>query len=467
MAIKQESIDQYIVDCESEILNAIIATPFVVDECVLYLDTDDFADAKNRAIFAVIKELHSSAKPVNKNVILDFMANNEAYQFEGWRQYFEEIASAYSNDEDLKTNLEIVKNASIKRSLDRFAKEVIDTKIDFAKYNNQVFELQNKFLEIVNSKKTSHLIAMQDVARGYRDAIQKLRERKQDITGTEIGFRLIDQTTNGFQPGDLIILAARPGVGKTALALNFAMQAAKKIKAAGNADKEKIVIFSLEMGKDQLCQRFVSMETNYPSNILRSGRLDEMQWDNVKMQLEELETLPILIDDNSDVSIVDIQSKLKQIKNKFGIKLVIIDYLQLLKGPRVKGQQINRQQEVSTISRMLKILARNIGAPIIALAQLSRDIEKRPNKKPILSDLRESGSLEQDADLVTFLYKYNDPSEKEDEEGLKPAGPRPVVEQYQVDFIIAKHRNGEVRTIPLIMHTKYGKFIEFDPRRER
>ncbi len=465
MAIKQESIDKYIVDCESEILNAIITTPFVVDECVLNLDPDDFADARNRALFAVVKELHDSAKPVNKNIILDYLSNNEAFQFTGWRQYFDEIASAYSNDEDLKTNIEIVKNASIKRSLDRFAKEVIDTKIDFAKYNNQVFELQNKFLEIINSKKTSHLIEIQDVAKGYRDIIQRLRERKQDITGTEVGFKLIDQTTNGFQPGDLIILAARPGIGKTALALNFAADAAKIIKANGKADKEKVVIFSLEMGKEQLCQRFVSMDTRLPSGNLRSGRLDDMQWDSVKVALENLESLPILIDDSSDVSIVDIQSKLKQIRNKYDVKLVIVDYLQLLKGPRVKGQQINRQQEVSTISRMLKILARNIGAPIIALAQLSRDIEKRTDQRPVLSDLRESGALEQDADLVTFLHRHKDVSEKEDETGIKPAGPKPIVEQYYIDYIIAKHRNGETRTIPLVLKTRYGKFFELDTRK--
>lgn len=466
MAIKQESIDKYIVDCESEILNTIITTPFVVDECVLNLDPDDFADARNRAIFAVVKELHDSAKPINKNIILDFMSNNEAYQFNNWRQYFEEIASAYSNDEDLKTNIEIVKNASIKRSLDRFAKEVIDTKIDFAKYNNQVFELQNKFLEIINSKKTSHLIEIQDVAKNYRDIVQRLREKKQDITGTEVGFRLIDQTTNGFQPGDLIILAARPGIGKTALALNFAAKAARIIKAAGKADKEKVVIFSLEMGKEQLCQRFVSMDTRIPSNNLRSGRLDDMQWDSVKVALENIESLPILIDDSSDVSIVDIQSKLKQIKNKYGIKLVIVDYLQLLKGPRVKGQQVNRQQEVSTISRMLKILARNIGAPIIALAQLSRKIEDRPDQKPMLSDLRESGALEQDADLVTFLHRHKDISEKEEDTGIKPAGPKPIVEQYYIDYIIAKHRNGETRSIPLVFKTRFGMFFELDTRKQ-
>lgn len=459
MANNQGSIDQYIVQCEAEILNAIIATPFVVDECILNLDPEDFVDPRNRAIYAVVKELHDNAKPVNKNIILDFLANNEQYQFNNWQEYFEEVASGYSYDEDLKTNIEIVKNAAIKRNLDRFAKEVIETKIDFAKYNNQVFDLQNKFLEIINAKKTSHLIEMSEVATNYRDIVQKLRERKQDITGTEVGFRTIDQTTNGFQPGDLIILAARPGIGKTALALNFADQAAKKIRANGKADKEKIVIFSLEMGKEQLCQRFVSMNTHIASGALRSGRLSELEWDRTKMTLEDLEQLPILIDDNSDVSIVDIQSKLKQIKNKYDIKLVIVDYIQLLKGPRVKGQQVNRQQEVSTISRMLKILARNIKAPIIALAQLSRDIEKRPDQYPMLSDLRESGSLEQDADLVTFLYTQPDKKDEE-EEGFKPAGPKPIPETKQVDFIIKKHRNGELRTIPLAMETRYGRFAE-------
>jgi len=467
MSNNQPALDQYIIECEQEILTSIITTPFVVDECILALLPDDFIDPKHRAIYAAIKELHDTPKPVNKNIILDYIANNANFQFENWKEYFDKLAAGFSFADDLKTNIEIVKNASIKRNLDAFANKVIETKIDFAKYSNQIFELEKEFMDIIQAKKTSHVAEMSEVARGYRDNVQKLRERKVNVTGTPVGFPTLDRTTNGFQPGDLIILAARPGVGKTAISLNFVNNAAKEIKRNGTADKDKVVVFSLEMGKEQLCQRLVAMESSVTSNSLRTGQMSDYEWESVKTALDGLESMPILIDDTSDMSIIDVQSKLKQLKNKYNIKLVIVDYIQLLKGPRVKGQQVNRQQEVSTISRMLKLLAREVGAPIIALAQLSRDIEKRGGE-PMLSDLRESGSLEQDADLVTFLHQEKEASEEAEDGKVKAAivhKPRPDI--LKVKYIIAKHRNGELRTINMIMTTRYGTFQELESKTEK
>ncbi|XQP55525.1 MAG: replicative DNA helicase [Mycoplasmoidaceae bacterium] len=453
----KQTVDNYIVKCEQEVLTTIFNDPITVEECSVALTQKDFLDNKNALLYGAILEIHlGHLKQINKNTLTDYIANNSKWQFANWQAYLEEIASGFAYEDDLKANIELIKNASIKRQLDNFSQRVINTKIDFAQYDNQIAQLENEFLDITQSKHADRLSPISDVANAYLDKVNKLRQRKQEITGTAVGFPTLDKITNGFQPGDLIILAARPGVGKTAIALNFINNSAEEIRENKTSEKDRVVIFSLEMGKEQLCQRLVSMNAEVEASSLRSGKMTDRDWVKVQSSLDSLKTLPILIDDEA-VSVVDIQAKLKQLKSEYNIKLVVIDYLQLMKGPALKNNQANRQQEVSTISRMIKLLARRINAPIIALAQLSRDVEKRGGR-PILSDLRESGSLEQDADIVCFLNKQED--EKVDDEPIKAAGPKDVPDVIPVDFIIAKHRNGALRTIPLSMNTKYGKFYE-------
>lgn len=462
----KQVVDKYIVKCEQEVLTTIFTNPITVEECATSLDASDFIDPKNAKIYGAICEIHMGhLKQINKNTVTDYIANNNKWQFANWETYLEEIASGFAYEDDLKANLELIKNASIKRQLDAFAGEIVNTKIDYAKYDDQIFQIEKKFLDITQSKHTSKLSSIEEVASKYLNTVSKLRTRKQDITGTEIGFSGIDKVTNGFQPGDLIILAARPGIGKTAISLNFVANAAKKIKENMTSDKDRIVVFSLEMGAEQLCQRLVSMDARVDSTALRSGKMSDAEWNSVQVAVENLKSLPILIDDQA-VSVVDIQAKLKQLKAEYNIKLVVIDYLQLMKGPALKNMQMNRQQEVSTISRMIKLLARRIEAPIIALAQLSRAVENRDNGigEPRLSDLRESGSLEQDADLVCFLNSL-EKAQKESEGAIKAAGPKERAEIIRVDFIIAKHRNGAVKTIPLSMNRRYGLFVPYDLER--
>lgn len=454
----KEKVENYIVKCEQEVLTTIFNDPITVEECLTCLEQKDFLDDKNALIYGAIVEIYlGHLKTINKNTVTDYIANNSKWQFTNWQSYLEQLISGFAFEEDLKANIELIKNASIKRQLDNFSQRVINTKIDFAQYDNQIAQLENEFMDITQSKHTDKLTPINEVAAEYLDKVGKLRQRKQDITGTPVGFKQIDQVTNGFQPGDLIILAARPGVGKTAIALNFVNNAANAIKENMTSEKDRVVIFSLEMGQEQLCQRLVSLNARVDSSSLRSGKMTDNEWTSVQSTIENLKTLPILIDDQA-VSIVDIQAKLKQLKSQYNIKLVIIDYLQLMKGPAIKNSQANRQQEVSTISRMIKLLARRIEAPIIALAQLSRDVEKRGGT-PKLSDLRESGSLEQDADLVCFLHQVD---ENQEQEGtIQAAGPKERPEVIRVDFIIAKHRNGAQKTISLSMNRKYGRFFDF------
>ncbi|MBQ0045674.1 MAG: replicative DNA helicase [Mycoplasma sp.] len=454
----KEKVENYIVKCEQEVLTTIFNNPISIEECLTALEQKDFLDDKNALIYGAIVEIYlGHLKTINKNTVTDYIANNSKWQFTNWQSYLEQLISGFAFEDDLKANLELIKNASIKRQLDNFSQRVINTKIDFAQYDNQIAQLENEFMDITQSKHTDKLTPIEEVAAEYLDRVSKLRQRKQDITGTAIGFKGIDQVTNGFQPGDLIILAARPGVGKTAIALNFANNAATTIKENMTSEKDRVVIFSLEMGQEQLCQRLVSLNSKVESSALRSGRMSDSEWTEVQSSIEELKTLPILIDDQA-VSIVDIQSKLKQLKSQYNIKLVIIDYLQLMKGPAIKNSQVNRQQEVSTISRMIKLLARRIDAPIIALAQLSRDVEKRGGT-PKLSDLRESGSLEQDADLVCFLHHADETAEQEGP--VQAAGPKEKPDVIRVDFMIAKHRNGAQKTIALSMNRRTGRFYDF------
>lgn len=450
-------IDQYVIKCEQEVLIAILDNPNVVDICMAVLSHTDFADTRNRVLYKVIYDLYISTKQINKSIIIDFITNNSSYQFSGWQDYLEELSIGFSYGEDLKTNLEIIKNASIKRQLDIFANKIIATKIDFAKYDNQIFDLTTEFMDIIQSKHTNQLANMEQISNSYMKKLGTLRDNGEDITGTDIGFANVNKVTNGFQPGDLIILAARPSVGKTAMGLNFILRAAKKIKQQGNDQTDKVVIFSLEMAKEQLYQRLLSMEAGVTSSKLRSGQLNELDWANVKQESLELAKLPILIDDTAGENIVDIQSKLKQLKNnqKYNIKLVVIDYLQLLHGPRIKGTQLNRQQEVSIISRMLKLLARELNVPIVALAQLSRAAEG--SVIPQLSHLRESGSLEQDADLVCFLHKQDDSANKLNDETNyqtknQDSSPSLAANNFKrITFIIAKHRNGITKEIPMFL----------------
>ena len=348
--------------------------------------------------------------------------------------------------------LRLIKNNSITFKLNNFGNKLSDIVLNNDRFNEELWSLQKEFQDIINASKNSDLITSKELAKNYTHLLDVIRSKGNEITGTSSGFNDIDEFTNGFQAGDLIILAARPSIGKTALALNFLINAAKQCKS-----NESVVMFSLEMSATQLMERMVSSETGVNSRLLRNGNLtsgDEYLIDDC---IEKIEKLPIIIDESSNATILDIQSKLKKISLSRTIKLVVVDYLQLVQGSVKIG--VNRQQEVAQISRALKSLARDINTPIIAVAQLSRKIEERKgvDKKPILSDLRESGSIEQDADLVVFI-DYN---RSEIDSNLSTD----IVKKYEsiviVDFIIAKHRNGATGEIKLAFDKSCGKFSSY------
>lgn len=451
----QNQINNFIDGLEQEILSAVLNNNECLQAASIMLQPNDFQNINSQKIYSAIEALFSESKPVNKNTVIDFIKSNEKFRFDNWINYIDQLSNDFYYVNEFKTNVELVKNASIKRNLNVFANKVLSTEIDFAQYADQIQVLQNDFLKIIDSKKNIPLQKMSVITSDYYKKLEKIYENKNELTGTAIGFAPIDNITNGFQPGDLIVLAARPGVGKTALGLNFIYNAARDIRSRNKQDEERVVIFSLEMGKEQLCQRFVSMESLVDSSTLRTGNWTNQQWDQIASALDNIGSLPIAVNDSSDLSILDIQTELKQMRNEFKIKLVVIDYLQLLKGPRIKGAQPNRQQEVAALSRMLKELARTIECPIIAIAQLSRKVEERgtggKTRRPILSDLRESGAIEQDADLVTFLSRI----EIEEDENVNENFTQTEI---PIEFTIAKHRNGATGSIELMLYNKFGQF---------
>lgn len=297
-------------------------------------------------------------------------------------------------------------------------------------------------MEVAQRKNSGSFQNIKDVLVATYDNIEILTTRKGDVTGIPTGFAELDRMTAGFQRNDLIIVGARPSVGKTAFALNIAQNVATKTE-------ENVAIFSLEMGAEQLVMRMLCAEGNINAQNLRTGSLTDEDWRKLTMAMGSLSNAGIYIDDTPGVRIGEIRSKCRRLKQEHGLGMILIDYLQLIQGDGRSGD--NRQQEVSEISRSLKALARELKVPVIALSQLSRGVEQRQDKRPMMSDIRESGSIEQDADIVAFLYR-DDYYDKESEN------------KNIIEIIIAKQRNGPVGTVSLAFVKEYNKFVNLERR---
>ena len=300
-------------------------------------------------------------------------------------------------------------------------------------------QAEKKILAVAAHQTGGAFEPIKDILLNTFSKIETLYETKGGITGIPSGFKDLDNLTSGLQPSDLILVAARPSMGKTAFTLNIATHVAVY-------EKKPVAFFSLEMSKEQLVQRMLCSEGGIDAQRLRVGELEEKDWTRLISAADRLAAAPIFIDDTAGITVMELRSKARRLKAEHGLELIVIDYLQLMQGRASKNSD-NRQQEISEISRSLKALARELNVPVIALSQLSRSVESRQVKKPMLSDLRESGSLEQDADIVMFLYRedYYDPDTEN---------------KNITDLIIAKHRNGPVDTVQLFFHKQFTKFAD-------
>lgn len=432
------------IEAEQAVIGAIFLEPSALTQAAELVMPDDFYRAAHQKIYDCMLNLSDRGEPVDLVTVTSELANLKLLEEVGGVSYLSDIAGSVPTAANIEYYARIVEEKSILRRLIRtatnIAQEGYSREDEVAGLLN---EAEKQILEVSQRKNSGVFQNIKDVLVKTYDNIETLHNRKGEITGIETGFKDLDRMTAGFQRNDLIIIAARPSVGKTAFALNIAQNVATKAR-------ENVAIFSLEMGAEQLVMRMLCAEGNINAQNLRTGQLTAEDWSKLTMAMGSLSNAGIYIDDTPGIRVSEIRSKCRRLKQESGLGMILIDYLQLIQGSGRGGGE-NRQQEVSEISRSLKALARELEVPVIALSQLSRGVEQRQDKRPMMSDIRESGSIEQDADIVGFLYR-DDYYDKESEN------------KNIIEIILAKQRNGPVGTVSLAFVKEYNKFVNLERR---
>ncbi|TQR20038.1 replicative DNA helicase [Psychrobacillus vulpis] len=429
-------------EAEQSVIGAIFLEPQALITAAEIIMPEDFYRVAHQKIFQTMLRLSDQGKAIDVVTITEELSAKKELEDVGGISYISEIANAVPTAANIGHYAKIVEEKSVLRRLIRVATTIVEdgfTRED--EVEALLSEAERKMMEVASRKNAGDFKHIKDVLVETYDNIEKLHTRKGDVTGIPTGFRDLDRITAGFQRNDLIIVAARPSVGKTAFALNVAQNVATKTD-------ENVAIFSLEMGAEQLVMRMICAEGNIDAQVLRTGSLTTEDWRKLTMAMGSLSNAGIYIDDTPGIRVNEIRAKCRRLKQESGLGMILIDYLQLIQGSGGSGQA-NRQQEVSEISRSLKGLARELKVPVIALSQLSRGVEQRQDKRPMMSDLRESGSIEQDADIVSFLYR-EDYYDKETEN------------QNMIEIIIAKQRNGPTGTVTLAFVKEFNKFVNID-----
>ncbi|WP_318616554.1 replicative DNA helicase [Sporosarcina sp. YIM B06819] len=428
-------------EAEQSVIGAIFLEPQALITAAELLIPEDFYRMAHQKIFETMIILSDKGQAIDVVTVTEELSAKKELEDVGGISYLMEIANSVPTAANIVHYARIVEEKALLRRLIRVATSIVED--GYAREDEVealLSEAEKKMMEVSNRKNAGDFRHIKDVLVETYDNIELLHTRKGDVTGIPTGFTDLDKMTAGFQRNDLIILAARPSVGKTAFALNVAQNVATKTD-------ENVAIFSLEMGAEQLVMRMLCAEGNIDAQVMRTGALEAEDWRKLTMAMGSLSNAGIFIDDSSGIRVNEIRSKCRRLQQEHGLGMIIIDYLQLISGSGRAGE--NRQQEVSEISRSLKGLARELKVPVIALSQLSRGVEQRQDKRPMMSDLRESGSIEQDADIVSFLYR-EDYYDKETEN------------QNIIEIIIAKQRNGPTGTVSLAFAKEYNKFVNID-----
>ena len=444
---KQILINKYLPHnflAEKMILSCLLINSEAIEITIKTISPDVFYFKNHQEIYRSIIFMYQNNISIDVLTLITFLQDNGLLQKIGGVQVLLELLSQIPNLVYLEDYLRLVKDKYIRRSLIKLGYETINSSyITSISLESILNDLENKLFNLTSEIKTQKLSSSADLVNNIFFEL-KTKSLNPTLSGASSGFYDLDSLTQGFQKSDLIIIAGRPSMGKTALSLNIALNLIKNSKLP-------VLFFSLEMSKEQIMYRLLSMETNINQMRLKSGKLYQNDWIKLNKMIKIISKFPLFIDDTFDLSIQDIKSKIKTIlfeQNNLG--LVIIDYIQLMQNTKRKNE--NRVQELSQITRSLKTIAREFDIPIIGLSQLSRNVENRIDKKPILSDLRESGSIEQDADLVLMLSKSNENQSSKEES-----------QAYQsVELIIAKQRNGPTGTVKLKFHQEQTKFFNYD-----
>lgn len=429
-------------DAECAVIISMLKDPSVV-ESVIELNPEAFYDNRHYAIYSAMQAVHLSGKKIDYVTILDELKSANRLEQSGGMSYLTDLHNAFATPSNVEQYAEIVQTKHVLRQIATSGAQQRASAFEGGDISETIARLQqtvNDLQDQVSPKQEFRKIG--DVVPEVIDRAEELakNENKGGVTGTSSGFADLDKMTAGFQDGDLIIVAARPSVGKTAFALNIAQNAAIDFGKTA-------AVFSLEMSAPQLVQRMICADQNIAAEALRTGDLKPEDWQKIVNAAGRFESAEIYIDDSSALTVGEIRAKCRRLKKAHGLDMIVIDYLQLISGRGKSGE--NRQQEVSEISRTLKQIARELEVPVIALSQLSRGVEQRQDKRPMMSDLRESGAIEQDADIVAFLYRddyYNADTEKKN----------------IIEIILAKQRNGPVGTVELVFLKQFNKFVNYD-----
>lgn len=447
----QNEKQDFINEVEINILSAMIQSPKACETALTTLKDQDFTIKSNQIVFQTIVELFKNNIGIDITTISDALIKKNFLDRIGGIEYLSYLIQNYISDANVKEHIDILVERTTKRQLSQALKRINQDLQGDKKIADILINAESEIVQVSNERNNEELLPISSSIDDVVQKIEQLQKSNKNLTGITSGINNLDALTSGFQPGDFIILAARPSMGKTALALNFALNAADSLKKPDEA----VLIFSLEMPKDQLITRMISCQGNFDAHKLRSKlKLDRNDWRRISNTAEQLKQKTIIIDDSPGLRILELQTKLRKLVREYDIKLVVIDYLQLLTS---SSSSESRQQEVANISRSLKISARELNIPIICLSQLSRLVERREEKRPLMSDLRESGAIEQDADLIMFLYRDDYYKEKNNDS----EEPKSEQDNHLAEILISKHRNGPTGKVVTVFIPKWGKFENY------
>lgn len=425
------------IDAEKAVIGSMIMDADAVVAASEMITGDDFYQRQYGILFDAMVELYNEGKPVDVLTLQERLKMKDVPEEFSSIEFISELVSSVPTSANVRHYAQTVSDDATLRRLIRVNEEIANTCYQHRESLDEIMNTTEKrIFDVLQKKSTDEYVPIKDVVLAVIDKIEAAARHKGTVTGLATGFYDLDYKTSGLQPSDLILIAARPSMGKTAFVLNLAQYMCVR-------NHVPTAIFSLEMSKDQLVNRILSMESKVDSQSMRTGTLQPADWEKLIESAGVISTAPLIIDDTPGISITELRSKCRKYKLENDLGLVIIDYLQLMTGGSRK--QESRQQEISEISRSLKALAREINAPVIALSQLSRACETRPDHRPMLSDLRESGAIEQDADVVMFLYRDDYYNKDTDKKNIS-------------EVIIAKQRNGPIGTVELVWLPNYTKF---------
>lgn len=440
-------VPAYSLEAEMSVLGSMLLDDRVADEITTLLNDEDFYRPAHAEIFRAMRQLLRSMKGIDFLTLREELVARGKLAEIGGEGYLVEIADYTPTPANAVYYAQIVLDKATLRRLESAGRAIVGMvqEPDEASVDEKVDQAERMVFDVASGRAKQDFLPVSKIAYEFYLEIDDLKENKEPIVGVPSGYFDLDAMTSGFYPGDFVIVAARPSMGKTSLVLNFAINVAQQ-------NKGNVAIFSLEMSSMQLVRRMVSMIAGVGQGVLKNTYLGESDYKRLGDACDTLSHLPIYIDETSDVNGLEVRGKCRRLKSQGGLALVVVDYLQLMRGNR---KTENRVQEVGDIARSLKALAKELKVPVIALSQLSRTVESRPDKRPMLSDLRESGSIEAEADLVMFIYResYYEKKELHNEKEIQPD------EVFEAEIVVAKHRNGPTGTAVLGFQPHYARFV--------